>query len=53
MIHCIVHFISFSQAMRVLDTDDDGKIDFDEFKSFMLKANVNDTNEISSEYENE
>ena len=39
--------------MRVLDTDDDGKIDFDEFKSFMLKANVNDTNEISSEYENE
>lgn len=37
----------------MLDTDDDGKIDFDEFKTFMLKANVNDTNEISSEYENE
>lgn len=36
--------------MKTLDEDGDGNIDFDEFKSFMLKANVNSTCEISGEY---
>ena len=35
--------------MKTLDEDGDGNIDFDEFKSFMLKANVNSTCEISGE----
>ena len=38
-----------TQAMKTLDEDGDGNIDFDEFKSFMLKANVNSTCEISGE----
>ena len=36
--------------MNVLDTDQDGKIDLNEFKSFILRANVNSTGEISSKY---
>ena len=35
--------------MNVLDTDQDGKVDLEEFKSFMLKANINDHCELSSE----
>ena len=36
-------------AMKAFDTDGDGNIDFDEFKSFMLKANINETSEVSGE----
>ena len=46
----LTSLMATSQAMKALDADGDGRIDFDEFKSFMLKANVNDVNEISSEY---
>jgi len=37
------------KAMKVLDTDGDWNIDFDEFKSFMLKANISDACKISGE----
>ena len=37
--------------MNVLDTDGDGQIGLNEFKSFILRANINSTGEISSEYE--
>ena len=46
---CPLCVLLYIQAMAVLDIDEDGKIDFDEFKSFMLRANVNETSEISSE----
>ena len=45
----IAHKHQTTQAMKTLDEDGDGNIDFDEFKSFMLKANVNSTCEISGE----
>lgn len=38
------------EAMEIFDCDKDGKIDFDEFKSAMLRANVNHAHEMSSEY---
>jgi len=42
----------YTQALKVLDVDGDGNIDWDEFKSFMLKANVNELSEISDFNEN-
>jgi hypothetical protein len=37
-------------AFKALDVDGDGRVDFEEFKSFMLKANVNDVSELSSDF---
>jgi hypothetical protein len=37
--------------MEVLDLEQDGKIEFDEFKSFMLRANVNAIPDLSGKRE--
>ena len=34
-------------SFAALDVDGDGSVNFEEFKSFMLKANTNDTSELS------
>ena len=36
------------EAFKALDVDGDGHVNFEEFKSFMLKANVNDVSSLSS-----
>jgi hypothetical protein len=38
------------EAFKALDVGCDGSVDFEEFKSFMLKANVNDVSELSSDF---
>ncbi|KAK1737226.1 methyltransferase domain-containing protein [Skeletonema marinoi] len=38
------------EAFKALDVDGDGQVNFEEFKSFMLKANVNDVSDLSSDF---